>query len=265
MTLDLGKKVTMKLVLIPAGKFIMGSPDSEQKEAAKSLAAELGVKEEDSRKWFKSEGPQHEVTISKPFYMGVYHVTQEQYEQVMGQNPSDFKGAQKPVDTVSWDEAVAFCKKLSAKTGKTVRLPTVAEWEYACRSGTKTPFNTGETISTDQANYNGDYLYGSGAKGVHRGETTPVGSFKPNAFGLYDMHGNVYQWCFNWFWPGSENAPETEKDPGNRKSAGKVRLLRGGAWSHSPQYCRSATGTFRETDHRSCDCGFRVAVDADAD
>src|ERR1035437_3873380 len=117
LTLDLGNKVTMKLVQIPAGKFLMGSPDAEQKEAAKSVAA-VGLKEEDARKWFANESPQHEVTISKPFYMGVYDVTQEQYEQVMGKNPSNFKGAKNPVETVSWDDAVEFCKTLSKQTGK---------------------------------------------------------------------------------------------------------------------------------------------------
>ena len=257
LTLDLGNKVTMKLVLIPAGKFLMGSPDTEQREAAKGEAA-AGVKEEDARKWFANESPQHEVTISKPFYMGVYDVTQEQFEQVMGKNPSPFKGANNPVDWVSSDDAVEFCKKLSAKTGKTVQLPTEAQWEYACRAETKTPFNTGETISTDQANYNGNYVYGNGAKGEYREKTTPVGTFKPNTFGLYDMHGNVWQWCADWY---------DEKYYGNSPKAdptgpanGNFRVLRGGSWDCNPQVCRSAYRCIGVTHlgDRSSNVGFRV-------
>ena len=260
LTLDLGNKVTMKLVLIPAGKFLMGSPDVEQKEAAKSAAA-VGVKEEDARKLFANESPQHEVTISPGapgFYMGVYEVTQGQYEQVMGKNPSNFKGPQNPVDTVSWDDAVEFCKKLSAKTGKTVQLPTEAQWEYACRAGAKTPFNTGETISTDQANYNGNYTYGNGAKGEYRQKTTPVGSFKPNAFGLYDMHGNVWQWCADWY---------DEKYYGNSPKAdptgpadGQFRVLRGGSWISYPRSCRSAYRHYYYPVNRDYYLGFRVVV-----
>ena len=257
LTLDLGNKVTMKLVQIPAGKFLMGSPDAEQKEAAKSVAA-AGVKEEDVRKWFANESPQHEVTISKPFYMGIYDVTQEQYEQVMGQNPSTVKGPQNPVETVSWDDAVEFCKKLSAKTGKTVVLPTEAQWEYACRAGTKTPFNTGETISTDQANYDGNSVYGNGVKGEYRQKTTPVGTFKPNAFGLYDMHGNVWQWCADRY---------DEKYYGNSPKAdptgpadGAARVLRGGSWGSYPRSCRSAYRCFSSPVYRSCFNGFRVVV-----
>jgi formylglycine-generating enzyme required for sulfatase activity len=256
LTLDLGNKVTMKLVQIPAGKFLMGSPDSEQKEAAKSAAAS-GLKEEDVKKWFENESPQHEVTISKAYYMGIYDVTQEQYEQVMGKNPSQFKGAKNPVETVSWDDAREFCKKLSAKAGKTVQLPTEAQWEYACRAGTKTPFNTGETISTDQANYNGNYVYGNGAKGEYRQKTTPVGTFKPNAFGLYDMHGNVWQWCADRY---------DEKYYGNSPKAdptgpadGNARVLRGGSWCYNPLHCRSAFRYLSSPDYRFI-IGFRVVV-----
>jgi formylglycine-generating enzyme required for sulfatase activity len=178
LTLDLGNKVTMKLALIPAGKFLMGSPADEQER-------------------FDDE-TQHEVTISRPFYMGVTEVTQEQYEAVMGNNPSRFKGDKNPVETVSWNDAMEFCKKLSARTNKTVRLPTEAQWEYACRAGTATPFHTGATISTDEANYDGNSTYGDGPKGEDRLKTIAVASFKPNAFGLYDTHGNVWEWCPDW-------------------------------------------------------------------
>ena len=135
---------------------------------------------------------QHKVTLSKGFYMGVYTVTQEQWQEIMGNNPSGFKGEKNlPVETVSWDDCQEFIKKLRKKDKKLYRLPFEAEWEYACRAGTTTPFHFGETISTDQANYNGEVIYGNGKKGVNRKKTTSVGSFPANAFGLHDMHGNV--------------------------------------------------------------------------
>ncbi len=182
LTLDLGGNVSMKLALIPAGKFMMGAPASEQGAG-------------------HDEKPQHGVVISKPFYMGVYEVTQEQYQAVTGKNPSpsEFKAAKNPVVILTWNGVQEFCKRLSAKTGKTVRLPTEAEWEYACRAGTTTPFNTGATIGTDQANYDGNSVYGSGRKGTFRQKLTPVGSFKPNARGLYDMHGNAWERCSDWY------------------------------------------------------------------
>ena len=168
LTLKLTDQVSMKFMRIPAGKFMMGSPDGEKDRQP-------------------NEGPQHEVAISKPFYMGIYHVTQEQYEAVMGKNPSNFKGQQNPVETVSWDEAVEFCKKASEKAGKKVRLPTEAEWEYACRAGSKTRFCFG-----DDDDKLGDFAWYA----ANSGNTThPVGQKKPNAWGLYDLHGNVWQWC----------------------------------------------------------------------
>ena len=188
--------------------------------------------------WFQNEQPQHRVKITKPFYMGVYVVTQAQYEAVMGANPSYFKGESNPVEKVSWNDAVEFCKKLSAKTGQTVRLPTEAEWEYACRAGTTTPFNTGETISTDQANYNGNFTYGSGSKGEYRQKTVAVGSFAPNALGLYDMHGNVWEWCQDWYDAGYYKNSPTDDPPGPEK--GESRVLRGGSWNSDPRSCRSA-------------------------
>jgi len=145
------------------GSFLMGAPKTEQGS-------------------FEWERPQHRVEIA-PFYMGRYPVTQRQYQAVMGENPSRFKGENNPVERVSWHKAKEFCQKLSKKTGKTYRLPSEAQWEYACRAGTTTPFYFGETISTDQANYNGKHTYGNGKKGVYRKKTTPVGSFPPNAFG----------------------------------------------------------------------------------
>ncbi len=234
-TLDLGNKVTMKLVLIPAGKFMMGS-SKEEKEYSKDR---------------ERETDQHEVTISKPFYMGIYPVTQEQYKAVMGENPSWFKGDNLPVEQVGldWDAVIAFCKKASALTGKTVQLPTEAQWEYACRAGTNTRFNTGATIRTDQANYNGEFLDGPGwsenKKWVHRDQTTPVGSFKPNAWGLYDMHGNVWQLCSDWQGPISPGPATDPTGPatnprGSESCDCDTHVFRGGCWLAFAWTCRSA-------------------------
>ncbi len=236
--LDLGNKVTMKLALIPAGKFVMGSSESEQREAVKAALPAMPRGEEYFRKWTGAEAPQHEVTISRPFYMGIHEVTQEQYEQVMCINPSRFKGPTNPVEFVSWDDGTRFCEKFSAITGKAVRLPTEAEWEYACRAGTKTPFNTGETISVDQANYNGNYAYGSGAKGEYRHKPVPVGGFKPNAWGLYDMHGNVSEWCSDWF--DEKYYGQSPKADPTGPPNGQRRLVRGGSWVSGPAFVRSA-------------------------
>jgi formylglycine-generating enzyme required for sulfatase activity len=246
LVLDLGNNVTMKLALIPAGKFIMGSPDSEKDRST-------------------AEGPQREVTISKPFYMGVFEVTQEQYEQVMGKNPSAFKGAKNPVETVSWEDAVEFCKKLSAKTGKTVSLPTEAQWEYACRAGTKTRFGFGDA-DADLCKY-GNYCDKSNTNGFdwqdkdHNDgfdKTAPVGSLKPNDWGLYDMHGNVWEWCSDWY--ADSYADAKNQDPAGPDS-GTLRVLRGGGWSDTPLHCRSAFCDRDSPDYRSYRIGFRVAVD----
>jgi formylglycine-generating enzyme required for sulfatase activity len=162
LTLDCGNHASMKLVLIPAGEFMMGADEPPEQVVQKCNGVETKAE------WFQNEQPQHRVKITKPFYMGVYVVTQAQYEAVTALNPSHFKGERNPVECVSWNDAQEFCKKLSEKTGQTVRLPTEAEWEYACRAGTTTPFNTGETISTDQANYDGRFTYESGRKGKYR-------------------------------------------------------------------------------------------------
>ena len=232
LTLDLGKGVTMKLVLIPAGKFFMGSLPTEK----------------DRR---EDEGPQREVTISSPFYMGVYEVTQEQYEQIKGKNPSSIKGAKNPVDTISWDEAVDFCKELSRKTGKRVSLPTEAQWEYACRAGSKTRFCFGDADS----GLGGYAWYPSNSAS----KTHPVGGKKPNAFGLFDMHGNVWELCSDWYDSGYY-ANARNVDPAGPDS-GAARVLRGGSWGCNPQLCRSASRFRHSPDGRSGDFGFRVAVE----
>jgi formylglycine-generating enzyme required for sulfatase activity len=170
--------IGMKFVWIPPGNFLMGSP----KEEAERYPREI----------------QHKVTLTKGFYMSVHLVTQEQWQGVMGKNPSHFKGEKNlPVDSVSWEDCQEFLQKLAQIKGQAYRLPTEAEWEYACRANTTTPFHFGETISTDQANYNGNGTYGEGKQGATRRKTTPVASFPSNPWGLYDMHGNVWQWCLD--------------------------------------------------------------------
>ena len=232
-------KMGMKLAYIPPGKFLMGSPEEEKGRRADEF--------------------QHAVEITKGFHMGKYEVTQEEYEKVMGENPSAYKGAKLPVEKVSWDDAQAFCKKLSAKEGKTYRLPSEAEWEYACRAGATTPFHFGETISTDQANYDGNYIYGNGQKGVHRYTTTAVGSFGANAWGLHDMHGNVMEWCEDWhdrtYYESSPKQNPTNNEPGHFKE----RVARGGSYIDSPGAARSAYRSRSRPDFRN-DIGFRVVL-----
>jgi formylglycine-generating enzyme required for sulfatase activity len=237
LTLKLDGNVVLKAVLIPPGRFMMGSP---AKEAGRT----------------DREGPLHAVTLRSPFYMGIYAVTQEQYEKVMGKNPSHFKGLTNPVDSVSWDDAVEFCSRLSRQTGKTIQLPTEAQWEYACRAGTSTPFATGEGIGMNQANFNGWLAYGGNGKMKGRETTAPVGSFAPNAFGLYDMHGNVWQWCMDWYDKDTyASSPAADPSgPGN----GQFRVVRGGAVDANPEECRSAHRGWFPPDLRSIYYGFRV-------
>ena len=232
-TVDLGGGVKMEFVLIPAGEFLMGSRDPAAAVAAKCHEAGLQADR------FEDEHPQHRVRITKPFYIGKYEVTRGQWERVMASSPSQLSGAKNPVERVSWNDCQEFVKKLSGKCeGLTFGLPTEAEWEYACRAGTATPFHFGETISTDQANYNGDYTYGSGRKGAWREQTVPVGSFPANAFELYDLHGNVWEWCQDWY--GEDYYKQSPKADPQGPSGGKHRAMRGGSWFFFPWYCRSA-------------------------
>ena len=238
LSLDCGGGVTMELVLVPAGEFMMGSPDKEAQRTS-------------------DEGPQHSVRISRAFYMGKYEVTQAQWEAVMGSNPSRFKGDGKlPVEFVSWDDCQEFCRKLSSGTGRTIRLPTEAQWEYACRAGTTTPFSFGQTISTDQANYDGNSTYGNGGKGEYRQKTVPVGSFPPNAWGLHDMHGNIWEWCQDWYGSYEGSAQVEPAGP----SSGPGRVLRGGSWYNNPWNCRSASRDGNTPDYRFDGNGLRVVV-----
>ena len=210
-TLDLGGGVTMEMVLIPAGTFVMGS----------------------ERGPFEHERPAHEVTISQPFCLGKCPVTQEQWQALMAGDPSRFQGAKHPVDGVSWEKARDFCGKLSARTGQTVRLPTEAEWEFACRASSTTDYCFGDSEDS-LAEYG--WFEGNSA-----GATHAVGEKKPNAWGLHDMHGNVWEWCQDWYDP-NYYADSPRVDPqGPAESRLSAHVLRGGSWSVEARYCRSAT------------------------
>ncbi len=239
-TVDLGNSVGLDMVSIPGGKFLMGSPDDEEGRSS-------------------NESPQHWVTIS-PFYLGKYAVTQAQWQAVMGNNPSYFRGANRPVERVSWHNCVEFCEKLSQKTGLIFRLPSEAEWEYACRAGTTTPFHFGETIITELANYDGKYVYGNGVRGLYWGQTKDVGSFSPNIFGLYDMHGNVWEWCADT-WHGNYNGAPTDGSAWIISGNDNYSPLRGGSWFNVPNLCRSACRNLlvgAKHDFNNDSIGFRV-------
>ena len=230
---DLGNGIVLEMVYIPGSCFQMGSSENS------------------------SEQPVHQVTV-QPFYLSKYPITQAQWETVMGNNPSNFKGAKRPVEQVSWDQAVEFCRQVSQKTGKTYRLPAEAEWEYACRAGTTTPFYFGDTITPDLVNYDGNYPYGSAPKGLDREQTTDVGSFPPNSFGLYDMHGNVWEWC-SYKWHGNcSDAPPGGSPWEIGRDYDWVQC--GGSFNTGAVDCRSAYHVHSWVDHRWCSGGFRVAV-----
>jgi formylglycine-generating enzyme required for sulfatase activity len=208
------------------------------------------------------------VTITRPFYLGVYPVTQQQYEAVMHANPSQFTrnqggGPQHPVDQVTWEEAVAFCKRLSdipeeKRAGRTYRLPTEAEWEYACRAGTTTPFAGCDALASADANFDGTRPYGAARTGPFLQRTSKVGSYRPNAWGLFDMHGNVWEWCSDWH---DEHyyADAPERDP-QGPVRGTQKVLRGGSWHNSGHLCRSARRNKYAADFRNDAIGFRVAM-----
>jgi eukaryotic-like serine/threonine-protein kinase len=229
---ELGNGFQLEMVYIPTGSFPMGSPRGEGSEG---------------------ERPQHSVTVPG-FYLGRYVVTQEQYLTINGDNPASWSGANLPIDNVSWLNAQEFCQKLSAKTGKKYRLPSEAEWEYACRAHTTTPFHCGTEIITDLANFDGNT---SDPKGEYRKQTTPVNRFLSNGFGLHDMHGNVWEWCADDWHKTYAGAPTD----GSVWSSGSEdgQILRGGSWHFSSKYCRSAARLRKPRDYRDNFVGFRVA------
>ncbi len=232
LTLDLGNGVTMECVYIRPGKFTMGG-DSDPKHG-----------------WQGVEKPKHEVTITKGFYLGKYEVTQAQYEAVMGVNPSKWKEAQRPVEYVTWSESDGFCRRASEKTRREVRLPTEAEWEYACRAGTTTDWSHGSN-SANLAEY-AWYNVNAG------GQTHPVGQKKPNGWGLYDMHGNVWEWVADWY--GSDYYASGPREDPTGPTEGADRMLRGGGWDLDNDTCRSALRRRRHTWCRNANRGFRAAV-----
>jgi len=232
--------IGMKFVLLPPGSFTMGSANTEKGRGDDEIP--------------------RKITFAKGLYIGVHTVTQEQWQAIMGNNPSHFKGEKTlPVDQVSWLDCVEFCKKLHAKDKKPYRLPTEAEWEFACRAGTSTPYHFGSTIVSDQANYNGNFIYGDGKLGVYREKTTPVGSFPANVWGLHDMHGNVWQWCNDWHGGYTRNDLTDPQGP----MTGKNRVQRGGSWGSHPIFCRSANRNFSDPEQRTEYVGFRVCFSAE--
>ena len=215
--------IGMSFVLIPAGEFMLGSNDG-----------------------YDDEKPVHRVRITKPFYMGVTEVTQRQYDWVVGENPSYFKGADNPVEQVSWSAVTEFCKIMSQRAQKTVRLPTEAEWEYACRAG-----STGKYCFGNSERQLGDYAWYDDNSG---NKTHPVGQKKPNAWGLYDMHGSVLEWCADWY---GEYPPGEVSDP-TGPSTGRYRVVRGGSWRYYANYSRSANRYYCDPTFTYFSLGFRV-------
>ena len=236
-TEDLGYGIELEMVAVPGGDFLMGAPETE----------------EGSRDW---ERPQHPVQVAS-FLMAKYPITQAQYEAVRGEDPSRDRGMNNPMVYVNWHQAVEFCQRLSEKTGKPYRLPSEAEWEYACRAGTTTPFCFGETITSELANYDGSYTYGKEAPGKSRQKTMPVGSFPPNAFGLFDLHGHVFEWCEDVWHDTYQGAP-TDGRAWLFSGDDQRRVLRGGAWSNDPRFCRSAFRISYPPDHCNIHFGFRA-------
>lgn len=248
---DLENSIGLELIAIPSGSFLMGSAENEVESADRS-------------------SPQHQVTI-QPFLLGKYPITQAQWQAVanlpkitidLHPDPSHFKGDNRPVEKISWYDAQEFCARLSRKTGKLYRLPSESEWEYACRAGTNTPFYFGNTLSTDLANYNGEYIYANGSKGVYRKETTNVGIFPANAFGLHDTHGNVWEWCEDGWYNNYIGAPTDGTARLSGTDNHPRRVLRGGSWSYRPVYCRSAYRVNYPAVSRDFNHGFRVACSA---
>ena len=245
----------LRMMLIPAGTFLMGSPEGELERA-------------------DDEGPQHEVTLSQ-FFMAKYPVTQAQWrvvaampqvKQLLEPDPSSFKGKLRPVENVCWHDAVEFCDRLTRHTNRQYRLPSEAEWEYACRAGTTTPFHFGETLSTAYANYNDadeqSGAYGPGTRGKYRKETTPTDHFEgANAYGLCEMHGNVWEWCQDHWHENYDKAP-TDGSAWVKGGNSSRRVLRGGSWRNIPGYCRSVCRDNGSPDSRSNYFGFRVCCSA---
>ncbi len=231
----------MKFAWIPPGRFRMGSPPDEPQR--------------------RDDETLHWVTLTKGFWLGIYPVTQAQWQAVMHDNPSRFEGDDLPVEQIAWRDAAAFCRALGKQDGRTYRLPTEAEWEYACRAGTTTTFHFGDAISTDLANYDGTHSYPGGKRGLYRKETTPGGRFPSNGWVLFDMHGNVREWCQDWY--AGSHPSEDITDPQGGESGG-FRVLRGGSWRDHPAECRAAARHPRGPAIRDDNVGCRVVLCLDS-
>ena len=245
---DLGNFQTLSMVSIPPGKFIMGA----------------SAKEKDSS---DRERPVHQVKV-KDFLIGEYPITQAQWRKVaklpqvkreLKLNPSHFKGDKRPVESVSWLEAIEFCDRLTAFTGRQYRLPSEAEWEYACRGNTRSPFAYGDTLTSELADYASTYAYATETGAAYRQGTTDVGKFMPNAFGLYDLHGNVREWCADPWHENYHGAPSNSK-AWNKGGNQAWRTLRGGSWANKPSHCRSAHRSGYPAESLNRAIGFRVAM-----
>jgi formylglycine-generating enzyme required for sulfatase activity len=268
---QLDEMTQLNMMLIPSGTFMMGQTEAEKEELIRMNG------EEDYQNYYVRELPRHEVTVPS-FFMGRYPITQAQWrvvasypkiDQDLDPDPFNFKGANRPVEQVSWDDATEFCRRLSRQTNRTYRLPSEAEWEYACRAGTTTPFHFGETISDELANYcpqnreiDGTLyrgVYGRGIEGKYRKETMDVGNFPANKFGLYDMHGNVWEWCED-DWQSDYNSAPSDGSAwleSDRKIS--KQLLRGGSWDAIPDDCRASVRSYFARDIRNNILGFRVS------
>jgi formylglycine-generating enzyme required for sulfatase activity len=247
---QINENITLEMVAIPGGKFMRGSP-----------AEELGH--------FFDESPQHLVKVPD-FYLGRYPVTQAQWkaiastaiiEQELDPDPSEFKGDNLPVENISWEQAQEFCNRLSRETRRSYRLPSEAEWEYACRAGTTTPFYFGETITGKLANYCSEQTYQKEVKVKQRSQTSPVGIFPANAWGLCDMHGNVWEWCEDR-WHHNYNGAPKDGSAWLTGALSTSRVIRGGSWINIPRNCRSAYRNFSDTMDRDANLGLRLAVGA---
>jgi formylglycine-generating enzyme required for sulfatase activity len=245
----LAPDIGLEMVAIPSGKFMMGSPESEHGR-------------------YNDENPQHQVTV-QPFFIGKYSITQAQWrmlantpeiERELKPEISDFKDDNRPLENVFWEDAVEFCRRLSRETGRDYRLPTEAEWEYACRAETQTPFYFGKTITGKLANYDSENTYLQEHKVKRKGKTTSVGIFPPNQFGLYDMHGNVWEWCLDYWHDNYKGAP-TDGSAWLSENDDATRIVRGGSWIFNPRGCRSATRSNFTPDDRDDHFGFRVVCE----
>jgi len=230
------ENITQRMRWIAPGRFLMGSPDNEPER-------------------YDDEGPQHSVTLTQGYWLFDTPCTQALWQAVMGENPSIYKSPERPVEQVSWHDCREFIGKINELVpGLALSLPTEAQWEYACRAGTDTPFSFGANITTDQVNYDGNYPYAGGAKGKYRDETVPVTEFSVNPWGLYQMHGNVWEWCLDGQ---RDYKDQAEIDPVGPQDESADRVLRGGSWLSNARVVRSAYRYFYHPVNRLVSIGFR--------